>query len=406
MLPERLLDLDLDGDTVRPRYVTTRGHLWVQALLDRLAACEGQPRPEVERRLERGPRQGESWFAWRAMCALMLRRHGFEVRACARPLLLRQALFCQAGIADPGEPRHGVLASAAATLEVSPRELERDLYADIPAARVLRPLAEPAGVDEVIEAYNLALAQGLARRAEQLRVTMEGNVKAVLRFAHLRRLLCLAEQDPNGGPVRLSISGPLSLFHHTTKYGNAMAAWLPVLVRAPRWRLEATCLVRDRRRTWRASHADPIGTTHRPVKRFDSVLERRFFRDLSRQAPHWEVLREADPVQIGRRVLCPDFTLVDPARGLRIPVEVVGYWTPEYLRNKWEVLQSLPPDSPWLVCLDENLAGAAGETPAGVPFFRFKKRIDVARFLAFVERWIERRPVQYPTMAPKVKAMT
>ena len=388
MLPQRLLDLDLDGDHVRPRYLTTRGHLWVQALLDTLTACVGQPRDVVERRLLSPPRRGESWFAWRAMTALMLRRHGFEVQACAKPGQLRQALFCQAGAADPGDPREGILARAAKVLEVSPQELERDLYADIPAARVLRPLAEPTGVDQVIEAYNLALAQGLARCAERLRVTMEGNIKAVVRFAHLRRLLCQAEQDPAGGPVRLSLSGPLSLFHHTTKYGNAMAAWLPVLVRAPRWRLEATCLVRDRRRTWRASHTDPLGTTHRPVKRFDSVLERRFFRDLSRQAPHWEVLREADPVQLGRRILCADFTLVDRARGLRLPVEVVGYWTPEYLRDKWQIIRSLPRDSPWLVCLDLELAGAAGEPPPGVPLFLFRRRIDLQQFLEFVERWI------------------
>ena len=386
MLPQRLLDLDLDSDSVRPRYLTTRGHLWVQSLLDTLTACVGQPRDVVERRLQRPPRQGESWFAWRALAALMQRRHGFEVSACAKPARLRQALFRQAGEAGPVEDRALVLARAAAELEVSPRELERDLYADIPAAQVLRPLAEPAGVDRVIEDYNLALAQGLARHAERLRVTMEGNIKAVLRFAHLRRLLCQAEQDPAGGPVRLSISGPLSLFHQTTKYGNAMAAWLPVLVRAPRWRLEATCLVRDRRRTWSASHADPLGTTHRPVKRFDSVLERRFFRDLSRLAPHWEVLREADPVQLGRRILCPDFTLVDRARGLRLPVEVVGYWTPEYLRDKMAVLRSLPGHSPWLVCLDEALAAAAGEPPPGVPFFRFRGRIDTEQFLEFVER--------------------
>ena len=388
MLPERLLDLDLDEARVRPRYLTTRGHLWVQSLLETLTACVGQPRELVQRRLQRPARLGESWFAWRALGALMLRRHGFEVAACAKPQQLRRAVFCHAGAAGPDASRARVLTLAAADLEVSPRELERDLYADIPAARVLRPLAEPAGVEEVIEAYNLALAQGLARCAERLTVTMEGNIKAVLRFAHLRRLLCQAEQDPGGGPVRMSLSGPLSLFHHTTKYGNAMAAWLPVLLRAPRWRLEATCMVRDRRRSWSASHTDPLGTTHRPVKRFDSVLERRFFGDMSRQAPRWEVLREADPVQLGRSILCPDFTLVDRARGLRLPVEVVGYWTPEYLRRKWEVLRSLPPGSPWLVCLDEALASEAGEPPPGVPFFRFCKRIDVAQFLAFVERWI------------------
>ena len=392
MLPERLLDLELSGDHVRPRYVTTRGHLWVQHLLETLEACSGLPRAEVERRLERPPRRGERWQAWRAMRHLMLRRWGFEVSACRKPALLRRALFCAAGEAGPSAPRAQVLADAAARLELSAGELERDLYADVPAARVLSSPGEGLGVEQAMERYNLSLAQGLARRAEQLEVSMEGNVKAVLRFAHLRRLLCAAHQDHAGGPVRLSLSGPLSLFHQTTKYGNAMAAWLPVLVRAPRWRLQARCVVRDRRLRWHADHNDPLGTTHRPPRRFDSVLERRFFGNLRRLAPQWEVLREADPVQLGRRILCADFTLVDPRRGLRLPVEVVGYWTPEYLRDKWQVLRSLPPGTVWLVCIDETLAAAAGEPPAKIPFFRFRRRIDAQQFLAFVERWLRNRP--------------
>jgi len=391
MLPEKLLDLELQEDQVRPRYLTTRGHLWVQHLLDTLDACTGRPRDEVQRRLKLPPHQGESWYAWRAMTYLMLRRHGFEVRACRKPALLRQALFCQAGQYGTAGSREQVLARAAAELEISPHELEQDLYADIPAERVLRPLPEPASVEQAIEAYNLAQAQGLAHRSEQLRVTMEGNIKAVLRFANLQRLLCLAEKDPAGGPVRLHLSGPLSLFHHTTKYGRAMAAWLPVLVRAPRWRLEATCVVRNRQYAWRASHTDPIGTTHKPVKRFDSVLEERFFRDLAKKAPQWEVLREADPVPLGRRVICPDFTLLDTKRGLRVPVEVVGYWTPEYLRAKWEVLRALPAETPWLVCMDEDLAAAADQPPPGIPFFRFRKRIHVEEFLVFLERCICRK---------------
>ncbi len=389
MLPQRLLDLDLDAETVRPRFVTSRGHLWVQALLDTLTACVGRPRAEVEQRLKRPPRLGETWFAWRAASALMLRRHGFEVHACAPPARLRRTLFCQAA-AGPTLPRGQVLDRAAGELGVAAAELERDLYADVPAARVLRPRAEPDSVEQVMEAYNLALAQGLARCAEELTVTMEGGVKAVLRFARLRRLLCVAEQDA-AGAARLTLSGPLSLFHHTTKYGNAMAAWLPALVRAPRWRLEAVCVVRGRRRRWRAGHGDPIGTPHLPPRRFDSALERRFFRDLTRTAPRWEVLREADPVHLGRHILCPDFTLVDRDRGLRLPVEIVGYWTPEYLRRKWEVLRGLPGDRPWLVCLDEALAGVAGEVPEGIPCFCFRERVDVDLFLEFVERVISTR---------------
>jgi predicted nuclease of restriction endonuclease-like RecB superfamily len=170
-----------------------------------------------------------------------------------------------------------------------------------------------------------------------------------------------------------------------------MASWLPAISSAARWELEATLFLRGGRRTLRASYRDPIAAAHAAPRRFDSALEERFFRELRRAAPRWQVLREADPLQVGRRILHPDFTLVDEERGLRLAVELVGFWTPEYLAAKAEALAKLPPGARWIVCLDETLsdsdpAAASGpHATARHPIFRFRRRIDVTAFLAFVE---------------------
>jgi predicted nuclease of restriction endonuclease-like RecB superfamily len=110
-------------------------------------------------------------------------------------------------------------------------------------------------------------------------------------------------------------------------------------------------------------------------------VEERLFRDLRRLAPAWQVLREADPVRVGTRILCPDFTLLDPTRGLRVPVEVVGFWTPDYLADKLATLRALPPDRPWIVAIDESLADRAGVLPPG-PCLRYRRRVDAAALLA------------------------
>jgi predicted nuclease of restriction endonuclease-like RecB superfamily len=329
-------------------------------------------------------------MAWRAMVRLLLRMHGFEVRARHKPRQLRELVF-QLAAAGPSIPRARVLFEVATRLGVTPEEVERNLYADVSAEQILKPTRQRITVAELVERYNLSLAQGLLLRAEDLRVTAEGNIKAVIRFAKLQRLLCQVDIPPGGG-MRIVLSGPLSLFHRTTKYGRAMAAWLPVLVRTPKWRLRARCVIQGRRLTWNASYLDPIGTTHAPLRRFDSLLEERFFRDLQRAAPEeLKVLREADPVQIGSRILCPDFTLVDQRRpGLRVPVEVVGFWTPDYLRAKREAIQSLPDKTRWLLCVDESLAatrdGALSLGCSGAHVFWFRKRIKVDDFLAFLRR--------------------
>jgi hypothetical protein len=206
----------------------------------------------------------------------------------------------------------------------------------------------------------------------------------VLRFARLMRLICEVEAPAQGTDAAVvRVSGPLSLFRFTTKYGRAMAAWLPALARAPQWSLEARCVLRGRPVRWLASHRDPIGSTHLPPRRFDSRVEERLFRDLRKVAPSVQVEREADPVRVGDRVVCPDFTLVDRARGLRVRLEIVGFWTPGYLRDKIELLRGLPADQPWVVCIDEDLCDRLPELPPG-PVFPYRGHVDAARLAAFI----------------------
>jgi predicted nuclease of restriction endonuclease-like RecB superfamily len=401
LFPDRLLDVAVAEDRVAvrrggeagaavqgdvcPRYLTTRDHIWVDHALETITAAVGEQRVEVERRLREAPSLGERRRAWQALGMLLLRLHGFEVRACRKPAQLRAELFEVAAASGPATSRAAIIDHVASGMGVAPVEVEQGLYADLPGERRLKALDPPLTTCDLIERYNLALAQSLLWRSESLAIRLEGHVKAVLRLARLRGLLCLAERRATDGETLLRLSGPLALFHHTTKYGHAMAAWLPVLIRAPRWGLEARCLLAGRRLRWKASCRDPIGTTHVPPRRFDSKLEARLFRDLKRLAPTWQTLRESDPVQVGSRIISPDFTLVDPDTSKRIPVEVIGFWTPEYLRHKLDVLRALPPDACWLLCVDSSLEARADcSVLARNHVFWFERRIDAEALLRFV----------------------
>jgi predicted nuclease of restriction endonuclease-like RecB superfamily len=388
-LPERLLDLELCGDAVFPGYLGRRDRPWVERLLETAEACVGLCREEVQQRLAVPPDQGPGWRAWQSMVQLVLRMHGFEVQAPAPPPGLREHLFRLAGALPADTPRRQVLQRAADELGLAPLELERALYADVPAARVLRACPDPPAIEELMAGYNLTLAQSLLQRAQRLWVQTGGQARAVIRQARNKRLLCLAEALDGGG-VRVHLSGPLSLFRQTLKYGRAMAAWLPVVVRTDSWKLEARCLVRGQLATWRASQRDPLTTGHAPLRRYDSQVEQRLARDLRRHAPQWEIQREADPVQVGRSIACPDFTLVHPGRGLRVPLEIVGYWTPQYLEHKLALLNALPPRRRWLVCIDRTLAAAAGDRlPEGPPVLVYDKgRVPVEQLMQKVEAWV------------------
>ncbi|HBJ33950.1 MAG TPA: hypothetical protein DDZ51_04125, partial [Planctomycetaceae bacterium] len=72
---------------------------------------------------------------------------------------------------------------------------------------------------------------------------------------------------------------------------------------------------------------------------FDSELERRIA-DLWETEPveGWQFERDQEFLVQGQQVFTPDFLLSNNF-GDKIPIEVVGFWTPEYLQEKHQRLQ-------------------------------------------------------------------
>jgi len=84
----------------------------------------------------------------------------------------------------------------------------------------------------------------------------------------------------------------------------------------------------------------------------------------------------------------PDFAIYhrrDPSR--RVLLEIVGFWTPTYLRDKLQRLRAAGAPSMILCidgafnCTDEPLAGLG-------PVIRYKRRIDVEQVIAAVEEML------------------
>jgi len=90
-------------------------------------------------------------------------------------------------------------------------------------------------------AGNLALVQGLLQRSEHVRVEVREHVRAVVRFAKLAGLLCTYSPTERG--TALEVSSPLSILCHTTKYGFALASFLPSAVATPGFCMEARCVL-------------------------------------------------------------------------------------------------------------------------------------------------------------------
>ena len=136
---------------------------------------------------------------------------------------------------------------------------------------------------------------------------------------------------------------------------------------------------------------DPIFPAGAPAI-FDSKLEERFAHDMGRLAPDWDVIREPEPVRAGGTLIFPDFLLKNRIHAdRRVLIEIMGFWTPEYLIEKCERLRQARLSN-LILCIDEDRACAEGELPPGVPVVRFRRRVDAAAVMREVERLLPRLP--------------
>jgi uncharacterized protein len=376
-LPVRIVDREAFIDFLGPQ-----DEPWLGVLLEEMARLDGKTRRELlERVAEPLPCEAPHWKR-RAATRVLLRAWGREPVAAARSIAARAALFeAAAGRAAPVER---VVAEVARARGTDPGSLLQSLFADLPGERIVRaprPLPRPA---EVALRTNLAVAQAVLMRASTVDLRVEGQVRPTVRLAKLRGLLCTVKQPAPGAAPVLEISGPFSLFRHTLLYGRALAALLPGLAWSARWALVARASLRGRVVDVALDKAAPLFPGPRPA-RFDSRLEERFARDFARLAPDWDLLREPEPIAADGTLVFPDFLVrhrVDQRRS--VLVELVGFWTAEYVRKKLERLAAARIPR-LLLCLDEELACGEGGLPASLPahleLLRFRRRVDAAEVL-------------------------
>jgi hypothetical protein len=333
---------------------------------------------------------GAHWRAARGVARILAKSWTPKVIAAARPIEIRMLVFT---LAAQGRPRGEVVQEAAQTLGVPEAQVLEGLFADRATARRVVAPEHPPQPQQVVDQYNLVLVQSLLGRSTIVRARAREHVKSVVRFAKLHGLICECVVDEEG--TRIELSGPLSLLHHTTKYGHALARFFPALIATPGWSLEASCIL-PRLRQEASKHDDdeprplqlrlaagaPVACPHALPAEVDSAVERALLRDIRRLRRDWRVYRETAAIRSGNALFFPDFCLV---RGThRVLVEVMGYYTPSYLARKIQLLREARIHK-LIVCVDASLACDDGEPRADV-VLRYRRRVDAGALLDAADR--------------------
>jgi predicted nuclease of restriction endonuclease-like RecB superfamily len=232
-------------------------------------------------------------------------------------------------------------------------EIESSLYSDVLSFQRLERFEGYPNASALLSRYNVAQLQACLYRAERMVVTATNDLKTVLRYAKLAKLL---HEIVRLGPskYRITFSGPASVLHQTRRYGVSFAKFLPALLACKGWRMTAT-LKTPWNMTAHLHLTDSDGfISHLPSPdEFDSRLEESFATKFGPERNGWRLLREGEILYDHQETFVPDFTF-RREDGTQVFLEIVGFWTPEYLEHKrrklqkfrhWNILMAVPEKS-------------------------------------------------------------
>ena len=441
MLTANLARSRTTDETVTPLFIDPteeRYRKTAQELIHLFEAHLGDPKGDLEDAIDELTVADTDYKIVQGLSKLLKDECEFKVVAPVDPREIRQRLFEKANERYPivRQPTLGedtqkleVYSAVADELGITLQECYRGMYADLEDNKRLVKIGTRTAekytrdgegsasttaltgsseddyehtdltVDWLLTRYNLALAQAVLYDATEMRIRVWDHFGTVFSYVKLFGLMHriypidgegnrVASTDQAAG-YEAVLDGPASLFSQSQKYGIRMANFLPALPLCERWEMAAEVLVDEttsETRRFELDHTGGLDSHYSAGERFDSDVERTLARKWDRANTDWELVREDDVFDLGAEVMIPDFAIEHPD-GRRAILEIVGFWTPEYLDAKLEKIRQVEANN-FVLAVSERLDCASeefGNTADRVLWF--KTGIHVYDMVELAERF-------------------
>ncbi len=285
--------------------------------------------------------------------------------------------------------RKSILQKIASKYNLSIDELEIAMWSDLDKNKDLKNFDSLSPL-QLIAWYNLSLLQTLLLSCVKLEFTVYGGLtwKKILRRVKQLGLMYFLhygsnnfESDSNGHTkdnkhlevdkknnkgITCTVDGPLNIVKMTDRYGMAMAKLIPLIIFTEKWSIDAVILRKSisgikKTYSFHLSNTDkdvPLfdasnihfqpEVTSEPrlsfnlysLDDFDSNVEKKFMDKFVEFSIGWKLIREPDPLILSDgKAFIPDF--VFEKYGIKVYLEIVGFWTKEYLKRKLEKIKDL-----------------------------------------------------------------
>lgn len=302
---------------------------------------------------------------------------------------LRRKIFEESsrnGYPATEDERKQILQKFATESDLTTDELEIAMWADLDKNKYLKNF-ESLSPLQLISWYNISILQSLLLNCVKLEFSVYGGFswKKILRKIKQLGLMYFLFQENNlesesnkqtrtqemifngkkDKRVICTVEGPLSIVRLTDKYGTAMAKLIPLIIFTDIWSIDAIILrksISGVRKTYRfqisnkdkdlplfdASKVQPQSESNmdsgsiykNAIDNFDSIVEKKFMDKFLKFSIGWNLIREPDPLILSNgKAFIPDF--VFEKYGIKVYLEIVGFWTSEYLKRKLEKIKDL-----------------------------------------------------------------
>lgn len=431
MLTSDLVRAQVRAGVLRPRWVELDRPATIDdatAVIERFALHVGQRVGLLDEAIDDLAASRTEVIFIRGLAKLCFDRSDLGVRELARadgtivtPAEIRHVVFRLAAERWPLRPGGGagftdradVIARAADTLGLGADAVEAGLYADRRSEQTLNTFEAPTA-RELLESYQMALAQGCLLRAREVRIAVKDDakrVRALLRELKFRRLLFRAEARDDG--LDLVLDGPLSLFKQTSRYGLQLALALPAIARCQRWSLEAVVGWGPARNevTLRLDQKSPLVATGRDHGTWTGAEESHFEKAFAALESPWTLSREGALIDLdGQDALVPDFVATHPD-GRKAYIDLVFAWRRDAFVKRMALLAEAGPPHLVVVLADKGRLDRGDEAaPAiarGPTVLPMKGVVPARKVLEAIERVAVREAAKArPTVtaAPPPKA--
>lgn len=308
------------------------------------------------------------------MNAIHLRRQIFEISSLL-------------GYPVTENQRKNILQKVASKNNLSVNDVEMAMWNDLEKNKYLKNFDSLTSL-QLVAWYNVSALQTLLLNSVKMEFSIYGGFswKKILRKIKQLGLMYSLYRESNYGSesnaqtknekilfknkkenkIICTVNGPLSIVRLTDRYGMAMAKLIPSIIFSEIWSINATILrksISGMKKTYdfELSSTDmdiPLfdaSTFHFQSEQksgpglsydkygmeyFDSNVEKKFMDKFLKFSTGWHLVREPDPLILSNgKAFIPDF--VFEKYGVKVYLEIVGFWTEDYLKRKLEKIKDL-----------------------------------------------------------------